>query len=939
MKTRNFSEQRSKWLRSYALFAGLAVAAIVSNVYLNNQMSKIFDASVVVNQTWVKRIRSMVELNTPVSAINVAVNHTVTTRDYDGGRAQMLAAQAQFRDALANCRAELEQNLESTRALLLSEKLGAMERAFNAMIASSELFFPALEKREFEAALQRNSERAAHFAEYNQGLLQLRNAARAMQNEDFQKQTSEEEAVQQKEHAIELLIVVVIVVALLHGRKMAMHFESEAREREQDIDSLKKSEEALRDSEVRFRNACDYAAVGMALVGIDGRFLRVNPALCIIIGYSADELLMLDFQTITHPEDLNRNLSNMRRLLDGDIASYEMEKRYFHKSKRVVWVQLNVSLVRDASLKPCYFITQIQNITQRRQNESELQLAKAAAEAANRTKSEFLANMSHELRTPLNGIIGMTELLITTPLTSRQNEYARTVRDSSESLLVILNDILDLSKIEAGKLSLENVNFDLCEVVEEVGAMLSARAAEKNIELVLRYSLANLRFFVGDPVRMRQVLVNLVGNALKFTTQGHVFIDTTCLPVGNGRVRIDMRVEDTGIGIAPECLHKLFKKFTQADASTTRRFGGTGLGLAICKNLVEAMGGEIKVESEVGKSSCFSFHAHLLTAQESHKRVGADCSILRNVRILAVDDNATHLRVLREQLVNWGVRCTAVTSADEALTAMRSAATAGDPYLLAAVDHLMPDRDGEALSLELKADPQLKSCSVLLMMSMGKGLSSERLRAAQIAATLQKPLRPAALLGAVEKMWLERNQPVEHKSSSTLLPSVQIESGGAPHETNAGAARTKPVHVLLVEDNAVNQLVAKNMLKLLGCAFVIVDNGQKAVDELCAQHFDAVLMDCQMPVMDGFEAAQEIRRTEAGSATSAHIPIIAMTANVMKGDRDRCIASGMDGYVAKPVRLEELRSVLSKFVGPLACVVAPVRDTRPSCPPAANSVA
>jgi PAS domain S-box-containing protein len=424
-----------------------------------------------------------------------------------------------------------------------------------------------------------------------------------------------------------------------------------------DLSERKRAEEALRESEEQFRNAFENAAIGKALVAPDGRFLRVNRSLCQIVGYTEPELLATDFQSLTHPDDVNADLEFIRRMLHSEISTYQMEKRYVHKDGRTVWIQLSASLVRDRRGEPLHFIAQIQDITVARASQASLQRAKEAAEAASRAKSEFLANMSHEIRTPMNGILGMTQLALETSLTAEQREYLRTVQSSAEALLTVINDILDFSKIEAGKLALEPIDFGLREAVGDTIKTLALRAQEKRLELVYRVAPGVPNTLVGDPDRLRQILMNLVGNAIKFTDHGEVVVEIAPAGVvGADDVELHFSVRDTGIGIPRPKLESIFRPFEQADSSTTRRYGGTGLGLTISARLVELMGGRLWVESEPGRGSTFHFTARLRRADQSlYNTRLTPLESLRDLAALVVDDNSTNRRILQEMLQGWGM--------------------------------------------------------------------------------------------------------------------------------------------------------------------------------------------------------------------------------------------------------------------------------------------
>ncbi|QDV38428.1 PAS domain S-box protein [Tautonia plasticadhaerens] len=790
-----------------------------------------------------------------------------------------------------------------------------------------------------------------------------------------------------------------------------------------DVTDRLRSAEVLRQSEARFRGAFDVAAVGMALVDPGGRFLRVNRILCEIVGYPEHELLRLDFQRITHPEDLEADLDQVRLTLSGEIPSYRMEKRYFHKEGHVVWVVLSVALVRDEDGRPLHFVAMIEDITprkraeeavreserrfreladsapvlilmgdlevgctfanqtaldflggpadellgmgimgrfhpedagrcvedygrvmlgrqaleaeyrlrhadgsyrwmafrgiprvladgtmlgyltcctdvtERKEVEASLRRAKEAAEAATRAKSEFLANMSHEIRTPMNGILGMTELTLDTALSPRQREYITLARSSAESLMTIIDDILDFSKIEAGKLRLDPAPFPLRQAVEETLRVLAVRAHGKGLELALRIAPEVPDAVVGDADRLRQVLVNLVGNAIKFTDGGEVVVDVESDPPDDDGVTLSFRVSDTGIGIPPEKLTAIFAPFEQADGSTTRRFGGTGLGLAISSKLVAMMGGAILAESTPGSGSTFRFRARLGLADRARsQRPSPSPPALIGRKVLVVDDNATNRLILQELLGTWGMRAVGLDGGEAALAALRSAAALGEPFDAALVDGMMPGMDGFDLADRIRSDPAIDSVPLLLLTSAGRPDDGDALRALRFSSCLVKPVRRSDLLDSLMTAFSALSPDDGH-------PPDPGPRAGPDHPGPAG-----PLRILLVEDHAVNQKVAVRMIEGLGHGVRVAEDGRQAIDALAEEPFDLVLMDVQMPVMDGFEAIRAIRDAEA--PTGRHQRVIALTAHAMAGDRERCLASGFDGYLPKPLRQAQLRDAL-----------------------------
>jgi PAS domain S-box-containing protein len=621
-------------------------------------------------------------------------------------------------------------------------------------------------------------------------------------------------------------------------------------------------------------------------------------------GYALEEIKP-DIESWTsriHPEDAERVEQAISNVIKSGTVSYADEYRFRRGDGSYADILDRGEVLRDHSGKAVRMVGVMMDISRRKRTEQELQQSKEAAEAASRSKSEFLANMSHEIRTPLNGVMGMTDLALETELTSEQREYLETVKLSADSLLTVINDILDFSKMEAGKIELEVLDFNLRDCVETTLKTLALRADEKNLELMCEVAPEIPELVRGDSNRLRQVILNLVGNAIKFTSAGEVSLKVHADAGGEGKNRmLHFTVSDTGIGISSEKLQLIFEPFTQADTSTTRKYGGTGLGLTISSRLVEMMGGKIWVESEVDRGTQFHFTALVEVADPKPIEVGtiAPPEILRDVRVLVVDDNRTNRRILEGMLKLWEMKPASVESGEEALAELATAHEAGERYGLILTDMHMPGMDGFTLVERIRQKPELTAATIMMLTSAGHRGDAMRCQELGVAAYLLKPIRQSELREAIARSL----GAAEEKGTIPLITRFSLQDARDPASV---------LRVLLAEDNLVNQRLVTRLLEKRGHRVVISANGHEALLALEKETFDLVFMDLQMPEMDGFEATAAIRQKEKG--TNIHQPVIALTAHAMTGDRERCLAGGMDGYLSKPIRPMELDNLLQKYV-------------------------
>ena len=664
-----------------------------------------------------------------------------------------------------------------------------------------------------------------------------------------------------------------------------------------DISSRKRAEESVKLQTA----ALESAANSIVITDVHGRIQWVNPAFTKLTGYRFEEVAGKNPRILKSGEQSGAFYIDMwRTVLSGKTWSGELINR--RKDGEFYTEEMTIAPVRSTAGEITNFIAVKQDVSERKMAESDLLRAKEQAEEANRSKSEFVANMSHEIRTPMNGIIGMADLLFETELTAEQSEYLEMVRGSADSLLTIINDILDFSKIEAGKIELEYQPFELRKSLGSVMKTLAIKAHARGLEFIFDIDPAVPVMLIGDAGRIRQVLVNLVGNAVKFTEWGEIQVKVKAEDRGSGGHELFFSVHDTGIGIPPAKQAVIFEAFSQADASTTRKYGGTGLGLTISSCLVNLMGGQLRVESEPGEGSTFHFSIRLKPAPEEVAPESFDLSRLAGEPVLIVDDNATNRRILEDSVRRWRMIPTLADGANAAMQALFELHRSTGAVPMVLTDAHMPDVDGFGLVEKIRQERRFDDAPIVMLTSGGYRGDAARCRELGIAAYVTKPFDRLELRDVLLRVLC---------GGAAARKTRELITGHTIRE------RSKSLNVLVAEDNAVNQKLIERLLGKKGHTVTVVQNGREALEMVQQRAFDVVLMDCQMPEMDGLEATARIRQAEKGGN---HLPIIALTAHAMQGDRERCLAAGMDAYVSKPVKWEELLSAMES---------AMVADSRP----------
>jgi PAS domain S-box-containing protein len=658
----------------------------------------------------------------------------------------------------------------------------------------------------------------------------------------------------------------------------------------------------LREAQERFQRAVSGTQDALFEFNLQTGEIWHSPRFHEMLGYeAAEQAVEGKLESFIHPDDgalVGKAMGD--HLRNG--APYDVEYRLRRKNGDWVWVRSRASAEHDAQGQPLWLAGSIHDITEERGAREAMMRAAEEAEQASSSKSTFLATMSHEIRTPMNGIIGMTGLLLETGLNRAQRDYAETIRASADSLLTILNDILDFSKIEAGKLDIERLELELRSNVDDVGSLMAFQAAAKGLELVVNVQPETPERVLGDPQRIRQCLLNLVGNAIKFTQSGEVVVEMCSVGNQNGRALVHFEVRDTGMGIPQESLDKLFQPFTQADSSTTRRFGGTGLGLSIVRRLVDLMGGQVGAQSEPGKGSAFWFTLPLEVVVTEHAQTEQSVAPIGR-RVLLVDDNDTNRRVLSSQMEHAGYEVATASCAQLALELLR--APGQGAFDVVVLDYQMPDMDGAMLGEEIMNARDIAPTRLMLLTSLDRSGDMQRFSDIGFCAYLTKPVRTRELLDCLSRAlahdaqdWHMHSQPIITRGTLVARETRRLRYSGS---------------VLLVEDNAINQRVARRFLERLGCEVHVVSDGAQAVDAYQRADYGFILMDMQMPVMDGLEATQRIRELEIGSGRG-RTPIVALTANAMMGTLERCLEAGMDDYLTKPLDISRLQDALDRFM-------------------------
>ncbi len=891
-----------KWKWAYYALALFNLVTIGAALLFSGSLSSQYNATIKTDDFWSTATSLLVDLNDTIVMANLPGNNVFDTLDPTLERYHKSQANDRFKRKLGELRAHLENapnHLEQTAKI--QQDLEQIENKFRILDARAQAIFDSIAMGQVDVAgsIMAIMDRTA--GECSNLISETTNHVGRLQKEDFADGRNESERIAFLEALLFVAVALVVTISLIFGRRMFRFLDSQAAESEASRRRAEKARHEL--SSQTF--ALDQHSI-VAITNTSGRIQYANDKFCQISKYTREELIGQDHRILNsghHPRSFFAAM--YKTIANGQVWQAEVKNKA--KDGSYYWVDTNIVPYRDEDGRINSYVAIRTDITERKNAESKLAVAleeakraSEEAEAANRAKSEFLATMSHEIRTPMNSVIGFSNLLLDSELPGNAQNFAKSILSSGQSLLAIINDILDFSKIEAGKLEIETMPFDLKQTAEEAVELLANQASQKNIELLLHYDSKLPRGFHSDPGRIRQIIINLTGNAVKFTENGHVYIEITPAPnAPESFVRI--AIHDTGIGIPEKIQQRLFTKFTQADSSTSRNFGGTGLGLAICKLLAELLGGEIGLESEEGKGSTFWFTLPIpqTPVQLPEEQAPPDVS---SHRILIVDDYPLNRQLLEQQCASWGLLTDCVANGEEALSCIKQARLEGNPYHVALLDYCMPQMDGFELGQKILQDPESKETK-LIMITSGSGLSeATRFIDAGFHSYFLKPIiKPEEL-----RIAIAHAIGIDYHYKSTLSRNNLATESSAPKGN---------FRVLIVDDTALNQTLLRSILEQkYNYRVDIAANGLEAIKQYQDFQYDAIFMDCMMPIMDGFEATQQIREI-ANARNEPHTPIVALTANALLGDEQKCYAAGMDDYLSKPINQNELIAILHRWLG------------------------
>lgn len=900
-----------KWYIVYILLAGFDILTVSISLYLNHQISGVYKESVTVNDEWSKQQSALIKLSRLANLVNTPGNDVFISHDANIESERYKMAASKFTVQINQIEKDLKTNFDPSLSQPLLEELQAARKSYSSLEGEVEQIFTDFREGKEQEAASHMAQMDRHYGTLLGSIFKTIEILSAIERELLDEQTAYANLITKLEIVLVGMILIMVGATTFYGLILAKKLKKDAKEKEHHIADTESANNKLQ---------AILSTAGDAIVTINDQAIMqsYNHKAEELFGYTVDEAIGQNVKILMPPKHRDKHddyVKNSHKSKMSYVISDTRELEGQRKDGSLFPIELSVKETWANGEK--LFIGVVHDISERKefinrleQRTLELEESKAKAEEATRLKSEFLANMSHEIRTPMNGVIGMTNLLLETDLSETQRKYTNTAMNSADSLLQLVNDILDFSKIEAQKLEFEIIPFDLQVLAEEVADLIAIKAQDKGVEILLRFSSDMPKNVMGDPGRVRQILLNLASNALKFTDHGHILIDLEKKEDRGGLTTFHASVTDTGIGIPNDKQELIFDKFSQADGSTTRKFGGSGLGLAICKKLARMMNGDIGVDSELGLGSTFWFTFQLELDNESENYTAQNyVDDLSGIKAIIVDDNPIAQKIAAEQMKAKGMNVLVASSAEEALLMMREGAKNKEPYEMAVLDYMMPNIDGLELAKAIKADEKLKNISLLMVSSAPSRGDGKKMQDIGFSGYLTKPTSGHDIVRALGVIHAVNRDEGDHR----FITRHQLHEADHKKENADDNIDLHGAQILLVEDNPTNQMVATAMLENMGCHVTPAGNGLEAIKLVKQRSFDLIFMDCNMPEVDGFEATKMIRAYEKRESLKA-TTIVAFTAYAMKGDDQKCFDVGMDDYITKPVKKQAVIGVLNKWI-------------------------